>query len=182
VAQQIAGCAPTPVTSSNCSTSAQRWRQSKCWWFAPGSGEQSRHSPFTPELECTTPGQRGTVAKSTVFINSVNLPCLIAVLSENATMNAGPRPGGATTRLDTGEHQTSVSIPQLRARRDPRERLVSAHRGQLLAPKRPARVLFWSQRRHRPAYPRPGQGLKPSGYDRRSGSSRLGRRCLSPWG
>src|ERR1700677_451744 len=65
---------------------------------------------------------------------------------------------------------------------DPRGRLVSAHWGQLLAPKKPAQVLFWSRRRRRPAYPGPGQGLTPSGYDRRSGSSRLDRRCLPTWG
>jgi len=66
-----------------------------------------------------------------------------------------------------GDHTTryrrapNVSVDSAAAgARDPRGRLVSAHRGQLLAPKEPARVLFWSQRRHRPAS---GQGLKPRG-------------------
>src|SRR5271169_6383355 len=46
-------------------------------------------------------------------------------------------------------------------------RLVSAHRGDLAAPKTPARVLFWSQRRHCPGGSRPLAGdSSPVGCDR----------------
>ena len=67
--------------------------------------------------------------------------------------------------------------------RPARRRLVSAHRGELPAPKQPARVLFSSQHRHCPADPGPWPGTPARwGATRDREASCAGRGCLSAWG
>jgi hypothetical protein len=67
--------------------------------------------------------------------------------------------------------------------RDPVGRLVSAHRGDLAAPKTPKRVLFSRQRQHCPVrIPGPSRALSPWGATRDRERSCAGRGCLSAWG
>jgi hypothetical protein len=62
-------------------------------------------------------------------------------------------------------------------------RLVSAHRGDLAAPKTPIRVLFSRQRQHCPKrIPAPSRALQPARSTRDRECSCAGRGCLSAWG
>jgi hypothetical protein len=119
----------------------------------PEGASNPNMGPFTPKLGVRLRGDRkgGKVD---------GFP--LAALSQHATVNAGPRPGGAAARL---RYRRALNV-SCGWPRPARGRLVSAHRGDLPAPKKSARVLFSSQPRHCPADPGPWPGTQPAGCDR----------------
>jgi hypothetical protein len=105
------------------------------------------------------------VAKSTGFLAALSQFSLAALSQQVPNKMLDRDRVGRPRPCDTDEHSTSLSIPRLRAGRGPRGGGGSAPTEVICRrPKKPARVLFSSQRRHCPrADPGPIAGTPARG-------------------
>jgi hypothetical protein len=161
VARQITGCSPTTSYIGELLDERRAVMEVEMVMTCSRKGPQIQ---FTPELGLRLRGDRKKVAKSTRFLAALSQFLISSVKSE-CDGECRPRPGGATIRLRYRRALT-VSVDSAAAGgRGPRGGVWSPPTGgDLLAPKKSAQVLFWSQPRHCPGGSRPpGRGLKPGG-------------------
>ena len=107
-------------------------------------------------------------------------PVSLAALGQQAPLNPGPRPGGATTRL---RYRRALNVSRGRPR-PARGRPLSAHRGDPPAAENTCTGAILATASALPqVYPGPHHGHpSPRGATGDRGCSCAGRGCLSAWG